>query len=87
MAKRRSSNILITEIYEANKRKINVHDEARGNTLSAELPYPCSTEQAQAMKEDLIERVKEMAHAKSDRHSEAGMPSAAPALSNTPVAA
>ena len=79
MARRRSSSILITEIYSANKRKINVHDEAHGNTLAVELPYPCSIQQAQAAKEDLIERVKEMAHAKSDRHSEAGMPERTPA--------
>jgi len=81
MGQRRSSGVLITEIYTANRRKISVYDEAHGNTLSIELPYPCSVDQARATKEDLIERVKEMAHAKSNRRSTADMPAGEPAPS------
>lgn len=85
--RRKTSSIKITEIYEAGKCKVNIYDETSGLSLSETLQYPCAPGAKDTVREKLIEQIKEMGHAKSDRHRATSVSNSAPALSNTPVAA
>ena len=60
---------MVIETITSNRHKITVVDEIRSNSISGEVTYPCNKDIVDAKKAELIAKIKEMAHEKSDRYS------------------
>lgn len=85
---RRSSSILITEVYDSSGRRISVVDENTGihETYIFPTDRPPLAGEADIVKQKLIEKVKERVHA-GDRRSKAGVSGVASAPADTALAA